>query len=46
LSLLAIRWGQLLGSALDSGLSCLPQRTLLITAQDQCDQLLEAGIGE
>ena len=46
LSLLATRWGQLLGSALDSGHSSLAQGTLLISAKHQRGQLLAAGIGQ
>jgi hypothetical protein len=45
LSLLATRWDQLFGSALDSGHSSLAQGTLLISAKHQRGQLLAAGIG-
>ena len=46
LSLLTARWGQLRCGGLNSGRGGLAQRTLLITAQHQRDQLLAAGIGE
>ena len=46
LSLVTVRGGQLLGSPLGGGRSSLPQRTLLITAQQQRSEFLADGIGE